>query len=68
MRTIDLQAEIVQLSYLGVEFEDLCGAVRSLTLAPGTESRHQLTSKILAANELVRRTPAAAAPATGHAR
>ncbi|MCG0285436.1 hypothetical protein [Streptomyces sp. PSAA01] len=68
MRQIDPQAEIVQLQEFGAEFEGLCGAVGSLTLAPGTDARQQLTSKILATNKLGRRTPAAAVPATGRAR
>ncbi|WP_413115461.1 hypothetical protein ACK1X7_20275 [Streptomyces sp. CY1] len=68
MRQIDLQAEIVPLRDLGSELGDLCNAVRSPAPAPGTEVRHQLTSKILAANKLVRHAPAAAPPATGRAR
>ncbi len=68
MRQIDLQAEIVPLRDLGSERGDLCNAVRPPAPAPGTEARHQLTSKTLAVNKLVRGTPAAAAPATGPAR
>ncbi|WP_053852967.1 hypothetical protein, partial [Streptomyces sp. NRRL B-24085] len=50
---IDLQAEIAHLRQLGSAFEDLHSEGRSLTLTPGTDARQQLTSKILATNELV---------------
>ncbi|WP_215449422.1 hypothetical protein [Streptomyces sp. ATCC 21386] len=55
MRQIDLQAEIARLRQLGSDFEDLHSEIRSLTLTPGTDARQQLTSKIVATNELVQR-------------
>ena len=50
-----MHAEITRLRQLGSDFDDLHSEVRSLALTPGTEARHQLTSKITATNELVHR-------------
>jgi hypothetical protein len=55
MRQIDLQAEIARLRELGSDFEDMHSEIRTLALTPGTDARQQLTSKIVATNELVRR-------------
>ncbi|MCQ9185647.1 hypothetical protein KMT30_42795 [Streptomyces sp. IBSBF 2953] len=53
MHQIDLHAEIQHLRQLGSDFADLHAEVRSLPLIPGTDTRRQLTSKILAVNGLV---------------
>jgi hypothetical protein len=53
MHQIDLHAEIQHLRQLGSDFADLHAEVRSLPLTPGTDTRRQLTSKILAVNGLV---------------
>ncbi|MET9761748.1 hypothetical protein ABZ016_22250 [Streptomyces sp. NPDC006372] len=50
-----MHAEITRLRQLGSDFEELHSEVRSLTLAPGTDARQQLSSKIVATNELVHR-------------
>jgi hypothetical protein len=50
-----MHAEITRLRQLGSDFDDLHSEVRSLALTPGTDARQQLTSKIVATNELVHR-------------
>ncbi|MER6714599.1 hypothetical protein [Streptomyces sp. NPDC000877] len=60
-----MHAEITRLRQLGSDFEELHSEVRLLTLAPGTDARQQLTSKIVATNELVHRAMACLAALDG---
>ncbi|MFJ6898119.1 hypothetical protein [Streptomyces hokutonensis] len=53
MPQIDLHAEIARIRQLGSDFADLHNDIHSLPLTPGTETRRQLTEKILAVNGLV---------------
>ncbi|MFC9131398.1 hypothetical protein ACFT4A_31795 [Streptomyces sp. NPDC057099] len=50
-----MTAEVDRLRHLGSDFEALLGEIRSLTLAPGTDARQQLTRKVVATHELVQR-------------
>ncbi|MFC9502750.1 hypothetical protein [Streptomyces sp. NPDC057002] len=50
-----MTAEVGRLRHLGSDFEVLLGEIRSLTLAPGTDARQQLTRRVVATHDPVQR-------------